>query len=428
MMDVAWIVAAIVVLVGIAGLAAMAESAISHTTRVKAHHLAQEHKGRRAKAAEALVKLTEDPAPYLNVVLLVAVAAQVTGTALAAALAFDRLGRAGPAVAAAAMTFGLFVLAQVVPRTITVQRTEGVALKLARPTYWIGRLLHPLGRLMILISNAVMGLLPGKGLPKGPFVTEDEIRHLIDVAEEEEEIEEEERELIHSVFEFGDTVVREVMVPRPDMVTLKADTSLRQALDTIVEAGYSRIPIYEGDTDNIVGVLYAKDLLKRIHEAHGEDQVVSLARPPLFVPEQKKVAELLREMQEQRVHMGIVVDEYGGTAGLVTIEDLIEEIVGEIVDEYDREEPLVEPIDPATIRVDAKMPIDEVNELLGVDLPDEEWDTVGGLVFGLTGRVPVPGETVTFNSVEFRTERVTGRRINKVVITKTPPAEEPAEG
>jgi CBS domain containing-hemolysin-like protein len=173
-------------------------------------------------------------------------------------------------------------------------------------------------------------------------------------------------------------------------------------------------------------VLYAKDVLKRMHENKGDAKVTSLGRAPTFVPEQKKVAELLREMQTQRVHMSIVVDEYGGTAGLVTIEDLIEEIVGEIVDEYDKEEPLVEPIDETTIRVDAKMPIDEVNEILDTDLPDEEWDTIGGLVFGITGRVPIPGETIRFDSLEFKTERVTGRRIQKVVISKVEPAPESA--
>jgi CBS domain containing-hemolysin-like protein len=201
-------------------------------------------------------------------------------------------------------------------------------------------------------------------------------------------------------------------------VTARADASLGEVLEVILGAGYSRIPIYEGDNDNITGVLYAKDLLKRMHEAKGEGKVSSLARAPLFVPEQKKVSELLREMQQQRVHMAIVIDEYGGTAGLVTIEDLIEEIVGEIVDEYDQEEPLVEPVDENTIRVDAKLPIDDVNELLEVELPHEEWDTVGGLVFGLTGRVPVPGETVRYDSLEFVTERVSGRRIQKVVIRK----------
>jgi putative hemolysin len=264
-------------------------------------------------------------------------------------------------------------------------------------------------------------------MPKGPFVSDEGPRHRSEGEEEEEEIEEEERELIHSIFEFGDTVVREVMVPRPDMITLKVEATRDEALEKIVEAGYSRIPLYDGDTDNIVGVLYAKDLLKKMHESASPVKLASIARAPTFVPETKKVAELLREMQEQRVHMAIVVDEYGGTAGLVTIEDLLEEIVGEIVDEYDVEEPLVEPIDDDSIRVDAKMPIDEVNELLSVELPHEEWDTVGGLVFGLTGRVPVAGESVRYDSVEFVTERVAGRRVQKVVIRKLPPEPEPEQ-
>jgi len=402
------------VALGIAAFAAAAETAISRIGRVRAHHLLQDKK----RGAETLVKITEDPAPYLNIVRLLSLLAHVTTTAIVTWLLFEALGTTGVLVSIGAMTVVAFVLAEVVPKTYTVQRVESSALKLARPVFFLGKLLKPFGRGLVLLANATMVLLPGKGLPKGPFVTEYEIRHMVDVAEEEEEIEEEERELIHSIFEFGDTVVREVMVPRPDMVTLPVDSTLDQALQVIVDAGYSRIPLFEGDNDNITGLLYAKDVLKRMHEAKGDTKVSSLARPPTFVPEQKKVAELLREMQAARVHMAIVVDEYGGTAGLVTIEDLIEEIVGEIVDEYDVEEPLVEPLDDDTIRVDAKMPIDEVNELLEVDLPHEEWDTVGGLVFGLTGRVPVVGETVKYDSLEFRTERVTGRRIQKVVIKK----------
>ncbi|HEV2757822.1 MAG TPA: hemolysin family protein [Actinomycetota bacterium] len=407
----------IALLLLLAAFSAMAETAISRIGRVKALHLAQERSG---KASTRLLKMVEDPAPFLNVVLFVTLAAHVTGTTLATSLALREIGDGAEAVAAGAMTFLIFVLAEVVPKTYTVQRTETAALLAARPVYLFGRLLMPVAKVLILVANALMVLLPGRGLPKGPFVTEDEIRHMVDVAEEEEEIEEEERELIHSVFEFGDTVVREVMVPRPDMIAIPATAALDEGLETIIKGGYSRVPIYEGDTDNIIGVLYAKDLLKRIHEKRRDSKVAALGRAPLFIPEQKKVAELLREMQEQRVHMAIVVDEYGGTAGLVTIEDLIEEIVGEIVDEYDQEEPLVEPVDEDRIRVDAKMPIDEVNELLEVDLPHEEWDTVGGLVFGLTGRVPEVGESVRFDSLEFKTERVTGRRVQKVLITKTP--------
>jgi CBS domain containing-hemolysin-like protein len=416
----ATIVLLIVVLLLVAALAAMAETAIGRMGRARAHHLAQD--GKRAGAA--LIRIVEDPAPFLNVVLLVTLMSHITATVLATIVAVRTFDDAGEVVVTAVMTFTIFVFAEVVPKTYTVQRTDRAALFMARPVLWLGRLLRPLTKMLIGFSNAMMLILPGRGLPKGPFVTEDEIRHMVDVAEEEQEIEEEERELIHSVFEFGDTVVREVMVPRPDMVTLRAETTFEEALSTIVDAGYSRIPLYEGDTDNIVGVLYAKDLLKRIHQGSHEEKVSSLGRAPTFIPEQKKVSELLREMQTQHVHMAIVVDEYGGTAGLVTIEDLIEEIVGEIVDEYDKEEPLVEPIDEDTIRVDAKMSIDEVNELLGVELPHEEWDTVGGLVFGLTGRVPVAGESVRFDSIEFRAERITGRRIQKVVIRKTHEAEQ----
>lgn len=417
----------IFVLIGLllllAAFAAMAETAISRVGRAKAHHLARD----KRRGAAALVRIVEDPAPFLNIVLLLTLLCHITATVLATVLAIRIANDAGEAIAIVVMTLLIFVFGEVVPKTYTVQRTDRAALFMARPVLWLGRILRPLGKVLIGISNAMMVLLPGHGLPKGPFVTEDEIRHMVDVAEEEQEIEEDERELIHSVFEFGDTVVREVMVPRPDMICLPADTGFNLALKTIVDAGYSRIPLYEGDTDNIVGLLYAKDLLKRVHESKNDTKVSTLGRAPTFIPEQKKVSELLREMQTQHVHMAIVVDEYGGTAGLVTIEDLIEEIVGEIVDEYDKEEPLVEPIDEVTIRVDAKMAIDEVNELLGVDLPHEEWDTVGGLVFGLSGRVPIVGEKVRFDSIEFRTERVTGRRIQKVVIKKLPADPEPAE-
>ena len=423
-MNAVWTIVLIVGLLVVAAFCALAETAIARVGRAKAHHLAQDHGGR----GETLVKIVEDPAPYMNVVLFLTLLAHIGATAIATGFAIRQFGSTGEVIATAVMTIAIFVFAEVTPKTFTVQRTDRAALLMAGPVYVLGTALKPLGQVLIWTANAAMLVLPGRGMPKGPFVTEDEIRHMVDAAEEDEEIEEEERELIHSIFEFGDTVVREVMVPRPDMITIPSDAKPEAALATIVEAGYSRIPLYEGDNDNIVGLLYAKDLLKTIHESDVKSTVASLARQPTFVPEQKKVAELLREMQDQRVHMAIVVDEYGGTAGLVTIEDLIEEIVGEIVDEYDQEEPLVEPINETTIRVDAKMPIDEVNELLGAELPDEEWDTVGGLVFGLTGRVPVPGERVKFDSLEFLTERVSGRRIQKVVIRKLPPDPEPAEG
>jgi len=418
------VIAGIVLLVLIAALMTIAQSAISRMGRVRAHHLLQQ----RYRGSRSLQRIMENVTRFMNVVVLIKVAAQLAAAILAAGLAVNHWGGIGSIAAIVLMTLAIFVLGEVVPRTIALQHVDRVAMAAAVPVYLLGTILGPLGRVLVISGNALMVVLPGRGLPRGPFLVEEEVLDLHKGDDDDEEFEEEERELIDSIFDFGDTIVRAVMVPRPDMVTVPSGTTLDQALDTSLTAGYSRIPVYEGDSDNMVGVTYAKDLMKHIHDSSASVSLKDLARAPLFVPEQKKVAELLREMQQQHVHMAIVIDEYGGTAGLVTIEDLIEEIVGEIVDEYDQEEPLVEPIDDDTIRVDAKMQISEVNELLDADLPHEEWDTVGGLVFDLTGRVPVQGETVRYDSLEFRTERVTGRRIKKVVITRAPvETEAPAE-
>jgi CBS domain containing-hemolysin-like protein len=245
---------------------------------------------------------------------------------------------------------------------------------------------------------------------------------MADVAADEQEIEREERRLIHSIFEFGDTVTHEVMRPRPDMVAIDANESIEAAISRAIEGGFSRLPCYEDDTDNIIGIVYLKDLVHRARAGEGEQPVRVTVREAVFVPESKRVAELLREMRTQKFHMAIVVDEHGGTAGLVTLEDLLEEIVGEIVDEYDKEEPGVEPLPGGGIRTPGRTPIDDVNEALGSELPDTDWDTVGGLVFNLLGHVPEPGETVRCQGLEFRTERVEGRRIAMIAIV---PVEEP---
>ena len=242
-----------------AAFLAMAETSVARMGRVKALHLAQEKK----RGADSLVKVVEDPAPYMNVILLLTLLTHITATVLATTLALRRFDNAGEAIAAILMTVLIFVFAELAPKTYAVQFTDRAALAMGPIVYTLGRILRPVGNLLLLVSNGLMVLLPGKPLPKGPFISEVEIRHLVDVAEEEEEIEEEERELIHSIFEFGDTVVREVMVPRPDMIAIRADASMDEALEKIIEAGFSRIPIFEGDTDNIIGVLYAKDLLKR---------------------------------------------------------------------------------------------------------------------------------------------------------------------
>jgi CBS domain containing-hemolysin-like protein len=253
---------------------------------------------------------------------------------------------------------------------------------------------------------------------------------MVELAGDEDAIEDEERQMIHSVFEFNDTVVREVMVPRPDMVVVDVAAPLREVLDIVVEHGYSRIPAYKGDLDHIEGIVYAKDILARVRDGNLNGTAAELVRPAAFVPETKRISELLREMQLKKFHMAIVFDEYGGVAGLVTLEDLIEEIVGEIVDEYDTEEPQVVEIDDHTLQVHGRVAIDEVNERLGTSLPEGEWDTVAGLVVGILGRVPEPHEEVRCDGAKFVAEQVEGHRVLSVRVTKiaedTEDEEEPA--
>jgi CBS domain containing-hemolysin-like protein len=327
------------------------------------------------------------------------------------------LGAAGVAVGIVVEIFVVFTLFEVVPKTFALQHSERAALSIAPLLVFITGFwpLRVMTRGFIGIANVV---LPGKGLRRGPFVTEEEILTMADVAAQEAAIEREEREMIHSIFEFGDTVVREVMLPRPDMVAVEAGSSIDGAVSTAIEAGKSRLPAYDVNTDDIVGLVFLKDLVARSANGEGAAPVRQCLRSAHFVPESKRVAELLREMQTEKFHMAIVVDEYGDTAGLVTMEDLLEEIVGEITDEYDDDEPTVERLPTGALRAPGRTPIDEVNELLDADLPSEEWDTVGGLVFNALGHVPVEGECVTVDELEFCAERVQGRRIVSVLITR----------
>jgi CBS domain containing-hemolysin-like protein len=411
--------AIVFVLLIIAGFLAMAETSLTRMSRVKALALAEE--GRRGSTA--LLKLVDKPENFLNPVLFLVLLCHLVMASLVGVLAERAFGPAGVALAIAFEVVVIFVLAEAVPKTYAVQHPDRAALRVAPVVYALARfpLVHLLSRGLIGLANV---LVPGKGLKQGPFVSEEELLALADVAEEEEVIERTERKLIHSIIEFGDTVVREVMVPRPDMVTIEARASLNDAMELTISAGLSRIPVYEQGIDDIVGVLYAKDLLRAMREGKGDAKVRDYVRPPRFVPETKRVAELMPEMQKEKAHMAIVVDEYGGTAGLVTLEDLIEELVGEIVDEYDAEEAPVEPLPDGGVRVNARMPIDEVNELLEAEFPEGDFDTVGGLMLNLLGHVPSEGESVDADGHRLQAERVQGRRIGRVRISKLIPPDD----
>jgi CBS domain containing-hemolysin-like protein len=410
---VSWLISVVALLVLLGSVLAMAEASVSRMSRVRAMALRED--GRRNAAL--LERIEEHPARYLNSIYLAVMFCQ-NGSAIMVAIIAERYtNNLGVTLISVGFTLIYFVAVEAMSKTYAILHSDRVALFLAPLVVFLARILSAPTRLLIGLANV---LLPGKGLKQGPFVSEEEIRSMADVGHEEGAIEEEEKELIHSIFEFGDTVVREVMIPRPDMIAVEAGTKLKDVLTLMLKHGFSRMPVYEKSMDNIVGLVYAKDVMRRLHNGkrtRKELTVEEIARPAMFVPESKKIAELLREMQRNKTHMAIVVDEYGDIAGLVTMEDLLEEIVGEIADEYDRGESLVEPVDDNTLRVDGKLPIDELEELVGADLPDEEWDSVGGLLAGVLGRLPKRGDEVTVGGVTFRVEKVKGRRIAKVLVT-----------
>lgn len=323
-------------------------------------------------------------------------------------------------VACTAILWLFFVMFRVTARTLATNNAMSIALQAAPLVNSFVYLLRPLTRLLHGIEHA-LSKVPQDPAKESIFLTEDGLRLLIDVGDEEEQIEESEKQMIASILEFDDTSAREVMVPRIDMIAMRHDTTLTAALDLIISAGHSRIPVYEESVDHIVGVLYAKDLLKYFRDANRDIAIRDVIRPAYFVPATKKVDELFREMQMQRVHMAVIVDEYGGTSGLVTIEDLLEEIVGEIQDEYDAEaEALVQTIAPDSYLLNSRISIDDVEKLLNVDANHIDVDTLGGLIYTISEHVPKQGETVDFESWRFTVLDVDGHRIREVRAEPTP--------
>jgi putative hemolysin len=404
-----WLIALLLVLIGT--LLAAAEASLTRTSRVRA--LALEEDGRRN--AETLVKIESDPPRYLNAVYLSVMFVQNGSAILVAFLAEREWGNTWVTIASFVFTLVYFVVVEAMAKTFAVLHTDRVALALAPLVWFLGRLLELPTRFLIGLANV---LLPGKGLKEGPFVSEEEIRSMAEVGHEEGSIEEGEKELIHSIFEFGDTIAREVMVPRPDIVAIEDDKTLRDAQGLVLNRGYSRIPVFHDSLDDVKGVVFAKDVLKALHQGRQDMPLADVMRPAHFVPESKKVADLLREMQKEKFHQAMVYDEHGSVTGIVSLEDLLEELVGEITDEYDREEPEVLQLGEGVYRVSGKASIDDVNELLGTELPDEDWDTVAGLLLDLLGRMPENGEEVRFGGVNLRADKVQGRRIGSVLITR----------
>jgi putative hemolysin len=415
--NIIWAVVAVLVLVGFAAVLAAAETAITNVPRAKALALREEGK----RGASSLLRLLAHRERYLNPILLLILLCHLTTAAIIALVAESYVGPFGIALSVVIAGVIVYIAAEAAPKTFALQHPDRTALFVAPFVSAIAGFppLRFLTRGLIGVSNV---LLPGKGRADGPVVSEEELLAFAEVAMEEGEIESEERTLIRSIIDFGDTIAREVMVPRPDMITCQGDQSIEDALRIALAHGFSRVPVVgDGGVDDVVGVAFLKDLVRGTKTK----AVSSLMRTALFVPETKKVAELMREMQARKQHMAIVVDEYGGTAGLVTLEDLIEELVGEIDDEYDVTVASIEHLPNGDVRVSGRLSLDEANEELGWDLPEGDWDTVAGLLFTQLGHVPEPGESITCDGYVVTAELLDGRRIERVRITPRPRGWEP---
>lgn len=405
-------------LLGAAAVLVVAETILTRLPHARAKALVDEGRS----GAESLEDLLANRQRALNPVRLAVLSCQIGATVMTAATANSLFGLVGLALVTALDVVIIFLFAEAGPRAYALGHPDRAALAVAPMV----RALVNFGpyRVITQVLMAVTNLVvPDKGGLEEPGVSEEELLAMADVAVEADVLEVEERTLIRSIIAFGDTVVREVMVPRPDMVTIPKESSVGHAMEMVIENGFSRVPVSGESIDDIVGMIYAKDLLRATRESSSEDgatslmSVESLMREPRFVPETKRVSQLLPEMQKHKFHMAIVVDEHGSTAGLVTLEDLIEELVGEIVDEFDVEDPMLEPLPGGGIRVDARLPVDELDQLLQLDLPKGDWDTVGGLMLNLLGHPATEGESVDLDSHRLQAEHVQGRRIGRIRIT-----------
>lgn len=401
----------LIVLVGLSALYSMTETAMMSLSRGKVRNLVEEGH----KQGRWLERLIEQPNRLLGTVLVGNNLANIMAATIATGMFIYYFGNNGILISTVVMTLFILLVAEIIPKTYAAHNSERVALRFAVFLEVSARIFYPLVRVLTWFGVGIIRIMGGRA-EGGRLLTEEEIRSMVEVGEEEGLLEADERQMIQGIFDLGDTVAREVMVPRIDVNALPDTAPLREAWDAVIHWGHSRLPVFRRTIDDVVGVIYARDILAYLKERDPSTPVGELARPVLYVPETKKVDELLADFRRQRTQIAVVLDEYGGTAGIVTIEDLLEEIVGEIQDEYDQEDQPVRYLDDGVIDVAGMVQLEEVNEILEVDLPHEDFDTVGGLILHLLGRAPVEGEIVKWDNMEFTVSKVVGRRVSRVII------------
>jgi putative hemolysin len=406
----------LVVLLFISAFFSATETAFMSLNRLKVHHLV---KNEIANASLVMVMIA-NPSQLLSTILVGNNIVNIAASALATSIALRLFGSAGIGITVGVLTVIILIFAEITPKTYAAANNEKFSLRIAPLVNWIKIFFYPIVKLLSIITGVLIKVIGGKANPNKITITEEEIRTLVDLGKSQGSIEPAEVEMITRVFDLNDTLVRDIMVHRVDIVGISVDASLEQAWNVIADTSHSRVPVYEGSLDNIVGVLYAKDLIK-YHSSIDNESISNIMRKPYFVPVTKSISELLKELRGEKIHIAIVLDENGGTSGLAFLEDVVETVVGTIGDEYDDNTPLVEEIGKGEFLVSAKTKVTEINQLMGIDLPQENRDTLGHLIFRLLGYVPSKGDTIDLSGATIIIDEVDRNRAKRIRIkVKTP--------
>lgn len=404
-----WELITLFILIFLSAFFSAAETALMSLSKIRIRRMLEEE----VKYADIINKLVENPNKLLGAILIGNNVVNIGASALATSIAIKLYGSRGVGIATGIMTLLILVFGEVTPKSLAAQNSEKTSLKVAKPIYYITIVLKPLISILTFITSGIIKLLGGKKPGKQPFITEEELKTLVNVSHEEGVLEGEEKQMIYNVFEFGDSQAKDVMTPRTDMVAVDIDSSYDELVNLFKEEHFSRIPVYEEDIDDIIGILHIKDLIFFVDNKESFT-IKDILRPAYFTYEYKSTAQLFDDMRLNRIPIAIILDEYGGTAGIVTTEDLVEEIVGEITDEYDEENEDIEVIKEDEYLVDGSTKIDLLNEMIGTKIESEDFDSVGGFVIGVLGRFPEVGETIEYENIKFIIEKIEKNRIEKM--------------
>jgi len=393
----------------ISGFFSAAETSLMSLSKIRVRYMVDEN----VKGAKLVQKLVENPSKLIGSVLVGNNIANIAGSAIATALTMKLFEGNAVAIATIAMTILILVFSEITPKSLAAQNSEKVAIAVARPLSLIVIIINPIVIIFTKITNLLIKILGGNADKDAPYITEEELKSMVNVSHEEGVLEIEEKQMIYNVFEFGDLQIKDVMIQRTDISAIDVDSDFDKIMEVIKEDKYSRYPVYDGNFDNIIGIVNVKDFIY-IEHTRDNFKIANYMRKPYFTYEFKKITEFFKDMKKNRVHMAIVIDEYGGTAGIVTIEDLIEEIVGEIEDEYDEIEKQVEKINDEEYIVDGSTKVIFINGFIGLNIESEDFESLGGFIMGELGRLPKVGETVLHENVKFTVDSVSNHRIQKV--------------